>query len=163
MTNGGVVTIADDAVTAAKIDETADVTVASLTTTGSAGIDMNNLPITEAKTITFNGVVDNGSTNTSLSVYFINGQYQKVTFTSGTSATITFDTTNLKVGAYSLTIINGGLITTMDYGAEGASNDIYWPGATEPTLTAAGRDRVSCLYDGEDFDCDYSVNLQVSP
>jgi hypothetical protein len=147
MTNGGVVTIADDAVTAAKIDETADVTVASLTTTGSAGIDMNNLPITEAKTVTFNSEVDNGSKTASFSVDFSTAQKQKVTLTSNT-ITLTLDTTSIGVGNHLLKIVNGAL-ATLTWAAE--TGAVYFPGGTDPTLTTSGTDVVFFYFDGTNF------------
>lgn len=112
--------------------------------------------ITGLGSVSFTQELDNGSKTTDFSVDFATDQKQKATLTANV-ITLTLDTTSVGVGNYLLKIVNGGL-ATLTWAAETGS--IYFPGGTDPSLTAAGTDIVSCYFDGADFYCTGSLDFQ---
>lgn len=91
--------------------------------------------------------LDLGSKTASFSVDFSTDQKQKATLTAD-SMTITFDTTNTKVGNYVFKIVNGGL-ATITWAAE--SGNVKSTGGVAPSLTSSGTDLLWVYYDGTDF------------
>lgn len=112
---------------------------------GTVNVHDNN--VTGVGSVGFTQEFDNGSKTASFSVDFTNDQHQKVTLTANTM-TLTLDTTSVKVGVYTLKIINGGL-ATLTWASETGS--VTWPGGTAPTLTSSGTDIISCRWDGTNW------------
>jgi parallel beta-helix repeat protein len=110
-------------------------------------LDAADKYITGAGRISFTQELDNGTKDANFSVYFITDQKQKVTLTANT-ITLTLDTTSMGVGNYLLKIVNGGL-ATLTWASE--SGSIYFPGGTDPVLTASGTDIVAFYFDGTNW------------
>lgn len=121
-------------------------------------LDGNDKNITGLGSVGFTQELDNGSKTSSFSVDFSTDQKQKVTLTAKT-LTLTFDTTNIKVGNYTLKIVNGGL-ATLTWAAE--SGSILWAGGTEPTLTSSGTDILAIYFDGTNFYCVASLDFKAA-
>jgi len=113
-------------------------------------VDGNDKNITRLGSVGFTQELDNGSKTANFSIDFSTDQKQKCTLTENT-ITLTLDTTNVKVGNYSLKIVNGGL-ATLTWASETGS--VYFPGGTDPSLTSSGTDIVTFYFDGTDW---YSV------
>jgi hypothetical protein len=109
-------------------------------------LDCQNNTIDNAKTVQFNGEVDNGSKTTHFTVTWNNGQKQKATLSANTM-TITLGNPT-SVGNFVLKLVNGGLATKTWAATSGA---VYWVGGTAPTLTNSGTDLIMFYYDGTNF------------
>lgn len=130
--------------------------VEDLTPELGANLDAKDKNITGLGSVSFTQELDNGSKTGNFSVDFSTDQNQKVTLTVNT-ITLTLDTTSVGVGHYSLKVINGGL-ATLTWASE--SGSVYWPGGTEPTLTASGTDEVALKYDGTNWSCVASLDFK---
>lgn len=124
------------------------------TPTLGGDLDCNGNSIINTEIVGFQAEVSNGTKTTDFSIFFINGQKQSVTLTANTM-TITFDTTNMKVGNYLLRIINGGL-ATITWAAE--TGNVYWQGDSPPTLTSSGTDLIAAYFNGSNFYCSSGLN-----
>lgn len=110
-------------------------------------LDMDNLPIKNVKTGTFNSEVDNGNSGTSKNIDWTAGQKQKITSTG--SCTITF-TAPLGPSNLTLRIIHENSVTAYAYTWPAT---VKWPGGTKATTTntANAIDVVSFYYDGTNY------------
>lgn len=123
--------------------------VAATGDTMEGDLAMGDFDITGAGSISFTQQLDNGSKTASFSVDFSTDNHQKATLTANTM-TITFDTTSIGVGVYTLMLVNPGLATITWAGETGS---VYWADGTEPTWTSSGTDIISVFFDGTNFYC----------
>jgi len=110
-------------------------------------LDATDKNITGIGRASFTQELDNGSKDANFSVDFATDNKQKATLTANTM-TLTLDTTSVGVGNYLLKIVNGGL-ATLTWASE--SGSVYFPGGTDPSLTASGTDIVTFYFDGTNW------------
>jgi len=110
-------------------------------------LDSTDKNITGIGRASFTQELDNGSKDANFSIDFDTDNKQKVTLTEN-EMTLTLDTTTVGVGNYLLKMVNGGL-ATLTWASE--SGSVYFPGGTDPSLTASGTDIVTFYFDGTNW------------
>jgi hypothetical protein len=109
-----------------------------------ADLDANNYDLLDVKTMSFNGVYDNGNSGTTKTIDLSAGQHQKITLTG--NCTVTWS--NPTVGVHTLKVIQdatGSRTLTLPSGK--------WVGgsAYTPTSDASAEDLISIYYDGSAY------------